>query len=89
MKKIYLSAAITASLILSAPIAQAVDYIYKDDRGFQFFECNSYGGGGRARVKQVGKDKFLVYGGIYKGYVVPAFSFIEAARKACGEVKQK
>ena len=87
MKKIFLTVAILASLIFLAPLVWAVDYVYKDDRGFQYFRCNNFGGGGKARVKQVGKDKYLVYGGLYKGYVVPAFSFVEAARKACGEGK--
>jgi len=88
MKKIFLSASLTAFLFLLAPAAHAVDYIYKDDRGFQHFQCNNFGGGGVARVKMVGKNKYLVYGGIFKGYVVPSFSPVEAARKACGEGKQ-
>jgi len=85
MKKIFISASITTFLFLLAPVAHAVDYIYKDDRGFKYYQCNNFGGGGVARVKMVGKQKYLVYGGIFKGYVVPATGPVEAARKACGE----
>lgn len=86
MRKISLAALATALITLGPNLVKAVDFIYKDERGFEFYRCDNFGGGGRAKVKQVGKDKYLVYGGIYKGYVVPAVSAIEASRKACGEV---
>lgn len=80
-----ITAAAILTLFLWAPSLQAVEYLYKDAKGQRFFRCSGLGGGGVARVKQVGKDKYLVFGGAYKGIVVPAYSFIEAGRKACGE----
>ncbi|MDT8447188.1 MAG: hypothetical protein RRB13_09900 [bacterium] len=85
-KKIKAAAILT--LFLWAPSLQAVEFLYKDENGQRHFQCSGLGGGGKARAKQVGKDKYLVFGGAYKGIVVPAISFFEAARKACGEITE-
>ena len=84
MKILTYTALILAGILMSNS-AQAVDLIFRDDKGFFHFRCEALGGGGVARVKQVGKDKYLVFGGNYSGVVVPARSAAHAGRVACGE----
>ena len=74
-------------LLLVAPPLAAVEFKWKDDKGNRVFRCTSGGAGGDAKVKIVGKNKYLVFGGAVKGIIVPAYSYQHAARITCGEEK--
>jgi len=71
-------------LLTAAPLA-AIEFQWKDDKGNRVFKCTAAGAGGVAKVKIVGKNKYLVFGGAMKGIVVPAYSYAQAARITCGE----
>ena len=65
----------------------AVDFLFIDDQGIRIYQCDTFGSGGRAGIKYLGKYNYRVNGGNYNG-VIQAISEIEAARFTCGEIEQ-
>ncbi|MDH5560070.1 MAG: hypothetical protein OEY59_04360 [Deltaproteobacteria bacterium] len=63
----------------------SIEFIWEDEKGIKHYKCDSFGTGGEARVKQIGKDSYLVFGGNYSGEVLMVKTPEEAAKKACGE----
>ncbi|OGG96659.1 MAG: hypothetical protein A2508_06260 [Candidatus Lambdaproteobacteria bacterium RIFOXYD12_FULL_49_8] len=83
MKKATQAALIMAGILVFQS-AHAVAFLYKDDKGFSHYRCEATGGG-KLRLRQVTKEKFLVYGGLISGALVLAKTPEEAGRKACKE----
>ena len=77
------------AIMLSAPQADAVQFLTKHVDGAQWFVCELQGSAGRVSVKYRGNSKYrvLTRGKGRTGFsgMVIASSHTEAARIACGE----
>ncbi len=88
-KKLWIGLGLALIMVGSSALsARAVEFLYKTANGAEFYRCGRPGLVGRAKVTRVHFGEYRVIGPYFMGRVTSS-SPIQAAKKACGELRQK
>ncbi len=86
MKKRLLTAIIAIAISIPT-LVYAIEYLWTDKKGGRIFDCGGIVIGGKARIKEIGRNRYRVKGALINREVT-ARSIIHAAQIACGIVPE-